>query len=160
MEGDMKRVMLVAVVGLGLISSGQILAQSNPAVGTWKLNLTKSKYTAAVPVPKSLTRIVEARGDGVNVTYEAVNADGSSTTYGYTANFDGMEYPIYGMNGADTIVLQRINTDTYEGTLKRAGEVVMTVTSTVSRDGTVTVLTYGTGVKNQPTTDRSVFDKQ
>lgn len=156
----MKQVMLITVVGLGLISSVRLVGQSNPASGTWKLNLAKSKYTSAVPAPKSLTRIVEARGDGLKITYEAVNADESRTTYGYTANFDGKEYPISGMNAADTIVLRRINADAYEGTLKKAGEVVMTVTSTVSRDGTVTVLTYQTGAKNRPTPDRSVFDKQ
>jgi len=65
------------------------------------------------------------------------------------------------VNGATTIALKRINTNTYEGTFKKAGKVVMTVTYAVSQDGKATTLTArGTDAKGQPTTEVNVFDKQ
>ena len=144
--------------------SGLLFAQSHPAVGTWKLNLAKSKNTAA-PLPKSGTRTVEAQGDGLKVNYDVVNADGASFSYGYTAKFDGKDNPITGsgkpnwrdeqLNGAETIALTRINTNEYESNLKKAGKVVLTVRIAVSKDGKVTTLTT-----KQPTTDVSVYDKQ
>ena len=40
----MKRLLVFAVVvALSLVGSGLLLAQSNPDVGTWKLNIAKSK---------------------------------------------------------------------------------------------------------------------
>src|SRR3989442_70870 len=40
------------------------LAQSNPLIGTWKLNLAKSKYSPGPP-PRSGTSIWEAVGQGL-----------------------------------------------------------------------------------------------
>lgn len=166
----MKRFLLFATVAvLAALMSGLLLAQSNPAVGTWKLNLANSK-PSTTPLAKSETRTVIAQGDGLRVSYDGINADGLSFAYGYAANFDGKANPITGsgqqwreqqVNGADTIALKRINTSTYEGTLKKAGKVVLTVTYTVSEDGKVTTLTAkGSDAKGQPTTDVNVFDRQ
>ena len=166
----MKRFLPFATVAvLAALVSGRLIAQSNPAVGTWKLNLAKSKPSAA-PSAKSETRTVDALGDGLKVSYDGINAYGLSFAFSYAANFDGKENPITGsgqqwrdeqVNGATTIALKRINTNTYEGTFKKAGKVVMTVTYAVSQDGKVTTLTAkGTDAKGQPTTGVNVFDKQ
>jgi len=155
------------VVVLAALVSGLLFAQSNPAVGTWKLNLAQSKPSTA---PLTQTRTVDALGDGLKVSYDGISAYGLSFAFSYAANFDGKENPITGsgqqwrdeqLNGATTIALKRINTNTYEGTFKKAGKVVMTVTYAVSQDGKVTTLTAkGTDAKGQPTTDVKVFDKQ
>src|SRR5580704_12691878 len=65
-EGShMKRVLqFVAIALLVVVGSSTLQAQSNPLVGTWKLNVTKTKYDPG-PAPKSLTRTVVAKGDGV-----------------------------------------------------------------------------------------------
>jgi hypothetical protein len=60
----MKRLFLFAtVVALTLTVSGLLPAQSNPSIGTWKLNLAKSKYSPGPP-PKSQTTKIEAVGMG------------------------------------------------------------------------------------------------
>ena len=51
-------------------------AQSNPLVGTWKINLAKSKYTPG-PLPKSLTRTTEAVGQSFKTTFEGINGQGT-----------------------------------------------------------------------------------
>jgi len=52
-----------AIAVLTVVASAPVLAQSNPLVGTWKLNLEKSKFNPG-PAPMSLRRTVEAQGDG------------------------------------------------------------------------------------------------
>ena len=60
--------MILAVVVLCLGVPGLILAQDNPAIGTWKLNVEKSKYTG-MKGPTSLTRTVAADGDSVKYSF-------------------------------------------------------------------------------------------
>jgi len=55
--------------------------RDNPVLGTWTLNLEKSKFTG-MPTPKSLTRTVSADGDSVKYSYEGTGADGAALTYG------------------------------------------------------------------------------
>jgi hypothetical protein len=166
----MKRFLRFAsVTVLAALVSGLLFGQNNPAVGAWKLNLAKSKPSTA-PLAKSETRTVEAQGDGLKVSYDGINAEGLSFFYRYMATFDGKVNAITGsgqqwrdeqVNGADTIACKRIDTNTYEGTLKKAGKAVLTVTYTVSQDGKVTTLTVkGSDAKGQPTTEVSVWDKQ
>jgi hypothetical protein len=61
----MKRILaLIPVLALSL--NALLLAQENPFVGTWKLNVAKSNFTGMQP-PKSETRTVVAQGDGETV---------------------------------------------------------------------------------------------
>jgi hypothetical protein len=49
----MKRIpSLIPVMALSSLASGVLLAQDRPWVGTWKLNVAKSKFTGTQP-PKS-----------------------------------------------------------------------------------------------------------
>ena len=55
-------------------------------IGTWKLNVEKSKYTPA-PMPlKSLTVTREASDGGVKVTATGDRTDGTAINSSYTAN--------------------------------------------------------------------------
>jgi len=54
-ENQMKRVLFA--LSLLVLSSVPLLAQDNPFVGIWKLNLAKSKFEPG-PAPKSQTRTV------------------------------------------------------------------------------------------------------
>ena len=138
-------------------------AQVNPLIfGTWKLDLAKSVYRLGPP-PKGQTQKYEPRGDGINVTVETVAVDGFRIAYEYTANLDGRRYPMNGEltpNGADTIAISRVDAFTIEAILRRAGDVVLTTRTVVSRDGKVlTHTSKGTNVKEQPTDSVTVFDK-
>ena len=160
--------MLLTVVFAGLLPAQKGAPPS--VAGTWKLNLEKSKNSTGT-LPKSGTRTVEAQGDGLKVSYEEVAADGTSLKYGYTASFDGKEYPISGsgtstwrddmVNGAETIALNRQGSREYGAVLKKSGNVVMTSRTVVSKDGkTTTVTASGADAKGQPTTLVTVWDKQ
>jgi len=159
----MKRIFaVVTVVVLAVLVSGIVLAQSNSALGTWKLNTAKSKFSPG-PALQSLTITSEAQGDGVKGSSEATAADGSKTAWSYTANYDGKDNPISGAGpaGADTIALKRINANTTRSTFKKAGKVVRTSRRVVSKDGQVMSITAkGTNPDGQKVSDVLVLDKQ
>ena len=134
---------------------------SDPRIGTWKLNVAKSKYSPG-PAPQSQTLKVEVSGKGEKVTSEVVGADGKRNTSTYTANFDGKDYPLSGsLVGADKVSLKRIDARTTERTDKKDGKAVMTLKRVVSQDGkTMTVTTKGTNAEGKPVNNVVVFDKQ
>jgi hypothetical protein len=159
----MKRVLtVVAVALLAVVSVSSLQAQGNAVVGTWKLNLTKSKFDPG-PAPKSLTRKVVAEGDGLKYSFEGVSADGKPVSYGFTVKFDGKDYPITGSmpSGADSISVKRVDANNYEATLKKGGKVLSMGKVTVSADGKVTTVDStgmtATGAKMH---DVQVYDKQ
>jgi len=133
----MKRLLMFAVAVC-------LMAQSNPQIGTWKLNLAKSKYNPG-PAPKSQTSVVVAAGDGIKNTTKTVAADGSNVGYGYTeSTLDGKDYPLTGSappSGGDTISVKRIDAYTFESTLKKGGSVVQTTKAVYSKDGKLRTLT-------------------
>jgi len=60
-----------------LMTSGAELSL-DPAVGTWTLNLGKSKLDASSPAPKSSVRTYSATPDGLKVAIHTVKADGET----------------------------------------------------------------------------------
>jgi hypothetical protein len=159
----MKRIfMLLAVALVAVAVSSPLYAQGNPLVGTWKLNVAKSKFDPG-PAPTSMTRTVVAQGDGVKYSFEGVGADGKPVAYGFSVNFDGKDNPIMGSipSGADTISAKRKGSDTFEATLKKGGKVIGTSKVTVSKDGKVTTVeTHGTTAAGAKQHDVQVYEKQ
>jgi hypothetical protein len=158
----MQLLKFVTICTLAAVVCAPALAQSNPAVGTWKLNVEKSKYNPG-PAPKSLTRTLEAQGDNVKYSFEEVSADGTGVAYSFTVAYDGKEAPITGSmpGGADAISIKRIDANTFESTLTKAGKVIGTAKSEISRDGKVTTVTaQGTNADGQATTSSAVYDRQ
>ena len=159
----MKRVLtVVAVALLSVVGASSLHAQSNPVVGTWKLNLEKSKFDPG-PAPKSLTRTIAAEGDGLKYTFEGASADGKAISYGFSVKFDGKDYPVTGAMpaGADSISAKKVDASHYEATLKKGGKVIGMSKVSVSADGKVaTVDSSGTNAAGAKTHDVQVYDKQ
>ncbi len=160
----MKRTLkVIVVVSLMMLSSGMLLAQENPFVGTWKLNLAKSKFTG-LPAMKNETRTVAAQGTGLKVSFDGTAADGSKFSYSYTTNLDGKATPITGSGvpaGADMYASKRVDANTYTTTWLKGGKEIGMSRSVVAKDGKVTTITLkvaDTGGK--PISGVTVFDKQ
>jgi len=148
---------------LTLLVAGAAFAQTEPLIGTWKLDPSKSKYTGA-PAIKSQTVTYAAVPNGLKTTVMGVDGNGKSMSYGYTAYFDGKDYPEPGVgqpNGMDTISIRRVDTNTTEYTGKKGGKVVQTARRVVSNGGkTLTITTTGVDDKGQKTATVTVYDKQ
>jgi hypothetical protein len=154
-----RRAVTIAAI-LAAAFAGVSAQATNPRMGSWKLNLQKSKYSPGPP-PKSQALTIEPSGESEKVTSEVTAADGARSTIVYTAAYDGKDYPVTGSNVADTVSLKRIDARTSERTDKKGGKVVQTFRRVVSADGkTMTVTIKGKTDKGQPMNNVVVFDKQ
>src|SRR5215510_10135892 len=153
---------VVAFLAVCLFATSSLsgFAQTDPFIGTWKLNLAKSKFSPGPP-PKSLTLTHEAVGQGLKITVKVTDAEGKPIDCHHTANYDGKDYPITGDPDVDTFAMKRIDAHTVEYTRKKAGKALVTGTNVVSKDGkTMTLTAKGTNAKGEKTSDTLVFEKQ
>jgi hypothetical protein len=149
--------------GMVMVVCGSVvgMAQPNdPALGVWKLNLAKSKYSPG-PAPKEATVTIEAAGPGRKVTVNAVAGDGTPVKWGYSGNFDGKDVRVTGDNpDADVVILKRISANATRTTYKKAGTRTLVNGISVSPDGkTLTVASIGVNAKGQTVKNTQVFDK-
>ena len=136
-------------------------AQSDPLLGTWQLNLTKSKFSPG-PAPRSLTIDIQAEGQGYKVNLEGTDAQGNPVKGGFGPYLlDGKPYPVTGNPDYDQSSYKRVNDSTWEITRIKAGKPVQTVTAVLSADGkTRTFTATGVNANEQQVNDVNVFDKQ
>lgn len=160
----MKRALfLLAFLVLSAVAVRPLLAEDNPFLGTWKLNLAKSKFVTA-PAPKSQTRTVAAQGNGVKYSFEGISADGTPFAFSFVTYYDGAEAAVTGTGtpaGADAITLKRVNPHKVEGTLSKGGKEVGKVVAEVSKDGKVTTVKgKGKTADGKEYSTESVYEKQ
>jgi hypothetical protein len=150
---------VLAILFATMTVAGVLAAQSDPFVGTWKLDVAKSKYDPG-PAPKSQTRTWDASG---KVTVEGINAAGKPVTYGYPIMKDGKDYPTTGSvpNGADMFSSKKIDANTVEANFTRAGKHAETTKFAVSKSGKMlTISAKGTNPDGSPFNNVTVWEKQ
>src|SRR5437867_881781 len=134
----MKKASFAATVILTLVAaSASAQSKDDPSIGTWKLNVAKSKFTPGPPI-KSDTRSYEVQDGWLIVTTETTQASGEKTGVRFAAKFDGKDYPQIG-RFAPTVALisyQPVDKRTLKYTVKdTSGKITSTNTRTVSLDG-------------------------
>ncbi len=143
-------------------SCGVALAQDkDPANGTWKLNVAKSKFSPG-PAPKEMTLTIEAAGPGRHVEVAGVAGDGTAMKWGYSGNFDSKDIRVTGSNpDADIVMLKRLNPTTTRSTWKKDGKRTLVNGVSVAADGkSLTVAASGVNAKGQNVKNTFVFDRQ
>jgi hypothetical protein len=150
------KLLLSATIVVGMLHAVALAQSSDPLIGTWKLNPEKS--TGA----KSGSTTIEAAGNGIKFTVDLVASDGTASHWGFTANFDGKDYPVTGEGPyGNAVMLTRVDARTIKITSKQDGKVTTTSTITVSEDGkTRTSDTKGTDAKGKPIDVKSLYEKQ
>ncbi len=149
---------LAAVVTLSTIHA--VAQAADPVSGTWVLNVAKSKFSPG-PAPKSESRTYVVSGEETRATRTGTDADGKPTAGEWTMVYDGKDRPMIGEPGVDTLAVKRVEGGRVTFTEKKAGQVVITGTRTISSDGKVmTIAAKGTNDKGQPFHNLMVFDKQ
>jgi hypothetical protein len=160
----MHRKSLVVSLALALaaiVAATTVTAAADHWLGTWKLNLAKSRYNPPELAPKSQTITREAVEGGMKLVSDGVDSQGKPTHNEYTAKFDNKDYPWKGQVNADTISLIRLDEEYYESTWKLKGEVTITAQTVVSRDGkTLTTNQFGKDAQGRTISNMSVYDKQ
>jgi hypothetical protein len=136
------------------------VAAADQQSGTWKMDPAKSTYSPG-PAAKSITLKIESDGDNIKYSSDGIDATGNPTHVEYTAKYDGKDYPVTGSPSSDTVALERIDSNTVQSTMKKDGQVVMTVTSVVSKDGKTRTSTFkGKNAKGQDVNNIVVYNKQ
>ena len=158
------RIKMFAAFGTTLLLVALVLnlsaAPADEHSGTWKMNPAKSNYSPG-PAPKSITVKIVSDADNMKLTSDGVDAAGKPTHVEYTAKFDGKDYPITGIPNADTIALERLDASTIRSTTKKGDQVVMTVTSVISKDGKTRTATFkGKNAEGLDVNNVVVYDKQ
>ena len=158
----MKKVLSTAFLALLTIGNAVIAAGSDtdPVVGTWKLNLAKSTF-GGVPAYKSQIRTYSRTSGDLTLKMTTVSNEGKETTTQATYKLNGKDYPSMGNPDFDSLSGMQIDTNTVEFTLKRGGKAVGTIRRTVSGDGQT--LTINFVIKNASgvqTSALTVFDRQ
>jgi hypothetical protein len=151
----------LALALAAIVATAGVTGAADHFLGTWKLNLAKSKYNPPELAPKSQTITREAVEGGMKIITDDVDAQGKATHNEYSARFDGKDYPWTGQANADTISLLRIDDEYYEATWKLKGEVTLTSNTVVSKDGrTLTTTQSGKDAQGRAVLNMSVFDRQ
>src|SRR5450432_1246892 len=156
----MRTLLTKALVALAITTLGALGADNT--IGTWKLNVEKSKYTPAPMPVKSLTLAREAADGGVKQTTTGEQADGTPINASYTAKFDGKDVPVSGNAPYDTISIKQVNANTFTDARKKTGGPYQATSRLVVSNGgkTMTTTTKGTNADGKEFTTTFVFDKQ
>jgi hypothetical protein len=131
----------------------------DPQMGTWKLNVAKSKITSGTlkyttVTVKSMLRKMKVVADGIDADNKPVHSE-------WTGNFDGKDYAVTGDPIADTRSYTKVDDRTLNSTVKKGGKTIDTVRIVVSADGkSRTVTVSGTTPKGKKFKNVVVYDKQ
>jgi hypothetical protein len=151
---------IVALTIVVMCFAVAVALAADATVGSWKLNLTKSKYSPG-PAPKSSTIKVEATGQDMKVTIDTENADGTKLHSEWVGKYDGKDYAVKGDPNSDMRSYKKIDDYTIEATAKKAGKVTTTTKSVYSKDGkTRTSTQTGTNAQGQKVNSSIFYDKQ
>ena len=132
--------------------------QTDPHIGTWKVNEAKSKFPGKA---RNHTVVYESAGDQVKVTVDGVDENGNPTHSEWTGKYDGKEYPVTGDSNSDVRSYRKINKNTLTITGKKNEKVTLSGRIVVARDGkSRTVTTKTTDVQGKKVTTVAVYDKQ
>jgi hypothetical protein len=111
-----------------------LAADSDPVVGTWQLNASKSIFKQG-PALRSQTRIYSLSGSKITLEMKSVTAAGQEATSHTTYELNGKDFPVSGAPQYDSLSGRKVNNNTAKFTLKKGGKVVGHTSRTVSKDG-------------------------
>jgi hypothetical protein len=152
-------VVFAAAVVIAAVATGILLAQSNPFVGTWKLNLAKSKDPGAFPKEETLS--VQVVGGQRQVTIKGTSMNGLPISFQYEVPDKGGLGKVLAGGPYDAVAGKLIDANTREVSYMMRGKGVLQLRSAVSKDGrTMSLTVEGTDDRGKTFTGLAVFDKQ
>jgi hypothetical protein len=132
---------------------------ADPEMGTWKLNVAKSKITPGTT--KFTTVTFKNTLGNIKVTSDGTDGTGKPLRVEWSGKFDGKDYPVTGDPNSDTRAYRRVDDRTLEVTVKKGGKVTVTTRTGVSADGKSRTSTVtGTAPNGKKFKNIAVFDKQ
>ncbi|HCC59027.1 MAG TPA: hypothetical protein DEQ47_17555 [Solibacterales bacterium] len=144
---------------LACILTAGLLAADSPFVGTWKLNVEKSKLATSGIGQSSV--VVEETPNGLKSTVTATNAKGEPINFSYAATLDGKAATVTGTTMFDSVTLTPVDAQHIKAVGTKDGKVVYTDQRQVSKDGkTMTIERDGTNADGSSYHATLVFERQ
>jgi hypothetical protein len=146
-----------------LLAGSLFAADSSPFVGTWKLNVAKSKYGGPMKPPKDEAILISERGDQRVDTAKGVRGDGSPISIENTFTNTGGEVQSLGFPAGTSVVVAKRKADSRitDWTITLPSSMRLTEHDVVSDDGkTMTSTLKGTDGQGQPFVSVIVYDRQ
>src|SRR5262249_34045151 len=106
----------------------------NVQLGTWKLNLRKSRLPSGAIRSMTTTFAKTTSGD-LSVTTDVVEGNGRRIHYEWRGKVDGTDYPLVGDESADSRAYSEVDDHTLAITVKKAGKILGVAHSIISADG-------------------------
>jgi hypothetical protein len=150
-----KIIFLLAVFGLV-----GILWAADSFVGTWKMNIAKSKASDPSALVRSETWKTVAIENGLKSTIDGITLEGKEYHVEVRYIFDGKDYPVKGYPMADVSSAKKIDANTILVVNKKAGKEMERWRFSVSKDGK-TQTAAGNGMTPKGAYSGTfIFDKQ
>ena len=154
-----RRSLVIAATIILTLALATMALAADPFVGTWKLNVAKSKIVSLSL--KSAIYKIESQDNGLKAVFDGTNADGTVGHIEWAAKFDDKDYPYKGNQTTDAIALKKVDANTIDRIMKKAGKEVGTGRNAVSKDGkTMTFTINGKNAQGQEIHNILVFDRQ
>lgn len=153
----MKRMLMLP---LAMFMAAGALQASDPMLGTWTMNVAKSKFSPG-PAPQSLTATNTEDGGWVVAKAEGVNSEGKPINVENRFKTDGNEYPYESPWGKGTIVMKRADPYHWTSVVKLDGGNTVTIKGMISKDGKIrTQHATGTNTKGERVNTVTVWERQ
>jgi hypothetical protein len=154
---DMKAKTIALAISLVFVTVAMGF-QTDPQMGTWKINEAKSKFAGKA---RNHTVVYESVGDQVKVVVDGVDESGNPAHSEWTGKYDGKDYPVTGDANSDVRSYRRINKNTLMIRGKKNGKTTLTGRIVIARNGkSRTVTTTTTNPQGKKVTTVAVYDKQ
>ncbi len=138
-------------------ATGTACFAANAQMGTWKLNVKKSKLSGKA---RNNTVVYSSMFFQTKVTIDGTDERGKPTHNEWSGNFDGKDYAVTGDPTSDMRYYRKIDDRTMDFTAKKGGKVTMSGRIVVAPDGkSRTVHVSGTNAKGKKFKNVVVFDK-
>lgn len=146
------------LVALARLNGAGAQAPSGVWFGTWALDVASSTFGPEGSPYKRGTRRIEPAGAGsVAIVDEQVRVRGGILHFEWTGRFDGVDYPVEGVEIALTAAYRCADDRTCDLVQKIDGEVAATARVTISPDGKVLTIV---GSSTAGSRIRLIYDKQ
>jgi hypothetical protein len=153
----MRKPLALLLLGLAFVAGSAFAA--DPIVGTWTLNIAKSKFTSG-PAPTAATRVYTEASGVYSLEQRITGSDGKEVPFKVQYR-EGQDEALTGANGIDHIHAMKVDAKTWDFVMKSGGKEVGRVHRTVSADGkTLTVHNTGKQPSGATGDDTLVFDKK
>jgi hypothetical protein len=138
--------------GLLILCGLALVAADSPFVGTWKLNVAKSKFSPGPPLQSQTVTI----GTDNKVEVSGVDGKGQAVNWSYT--FAPGTATITGLPDASVIETRKGNTVDHAW---KMGKATQEGHGVISEDGKTMIYTLtGTDADGQKVSDRSLYERQ